>query len=73
MRNETLLQNIAMKIKEKRLQLGLSQEKLAYKVGIDSKYASQIEKGNVNISILVLSKVCYGLGISLSDFFKEIE
>lgn len=53
--------------------MGLSQEKFAYKIGIDRKYASIIEKGEVNISILILKKVCDGLKISLSDFFEEIE
>lgn len=62
-----------MKIKEKRIVMGLSQEKFAYKIGIDRKYASIIEKVEVNISILILKKVCDGLKISLSDFFEEIE
>jgi len=73
MKNEPLLQTISLKIKELRLEKGLSQEKFAYKIGIDRKYASLIEKGNVNVSILILKKVCDGLGISLVDFFKEID
>ncbi|MGB1020592.1 MAG: helix-turn-helix domain-containing protein [Flavobacteriaceae bacterium] len=40
---------------------------------MDRKYASMIEKGEVNISIHILKKVCDGLKISLSDFFGEIE
>lgn len=73
MKKEILLQRVSMKIKEKRIVMGLSQEKFAYKIGIDRKYASIIEKGEVNISILILKKVCDGLKISLSDFFEEIE
>ena len=73
MKKEILFQRVSMKIKEKRIVMGLSQEKFAYKIGIDRKYASIIEKGEVNISILILKKVCDGLKISLSDFFEEIE
>ncbi len=73
MENRPLLQTISLTIKTLRLGKGLSQEKFAYKIGIDRKYASIIEKGNVNVSILILKKVCDGLGISLADFFKEVE
>jgi len=41
-------------------------------VDIDRKYASLIEKGETNLSIIYLKKVCDGLEIKLSDFFNEI-
>lgn len=73
MKKEILLQRLSLIIKEKRIEMGLSQEKFAFKIGIDRKYASMIEKGNVNISILILNKVCKGLNILLSEFLKEVE
>lgn len=73
MKKEILLQRLSLIIKEKRIEMGLSQEKFAFKIGIDRKYASMIEKGNVNISILILNKVCKGLNIPLSEFLKEVE
>ncbi|MGA0896967.1 MAG: helix-turn-helix domain-containing protein [Flavobacteriaceae bacterium] len=51
----------------------LSQEKLAYKIEIDRKYASLIEKGKTNLSVEYLKKICDGLEIKLSDFFRNID
>lgn len=68
-----LLEKISTEIKRLRKQKGLSQESLAFKIDIDRKYASLIEKGNTNLSVNYLKKVCDGLDIKLSDFFKNIE
>lgn len=50
----------------------ISQEKLALKCGIDRKYVNIIEKGNSNISIGMLNKLCDGLEIEIIDFFKRL-
>ncbi|MDG1191938.1 MAG: helix-turn-helix transcriptional regulator [Flavobacteriaceae bacterium] len=68
-----LLEKISTEIKRLRKQKGLSQESLAFKIDIDRKYASLIEKGNTNLSFNYLKKVCDGLDTKLSDFFKNIE
>lgn len=68
-----LLEKISTEIKRLRKQKGLSQESLAFKIDIDRKYASPIEKGNTNLSVNYLKKVCDSLDIKLSDFFKNIE
>lgn len=68
-----LLEKISTEIKRLRKQKELSQENLAFKIDIDRKYASLIEKGNTNLSVNYLKKVCEGLDTKLSDFFKNIE
>ena len=50
----------------------ISQEKLALKCGIDRKYVNIIEKGNSNISIGMLNKLCDGLEVEISDFFTKL-
>ena len=52
---------IGYKIKEKRLDLELSQEQLASKIGIDQSDLSKIERGVGNPSIKMLSKIANGL------------
>jgi len=52
-----------------RKEKNLSQEKLAYKIEIERKYASLIEKRKTNLSVEYLKKICDGLDIKLSDFF----
>ena len=56
---------IGYKIKEKRLELELSQEELASKVGIDQSDLSKIEKGNANPSIKMLYKIVCGLNAKM--------
>ena len=51
----------------------ISQEKLALKCGIDRKYVNIIEKGNSNISIGMLNKLCDGLEVEISDFFTKLD
>ena len=68
-----LLEKISTEIKRLRKQKELSQESLAFKIDIDRKYASLIEKGKTNLIVNYLKKVCDGLDIKLSDFFKNIE
>ena len=57
---------IGYKIKEKRLELNLSQEQLANKVGIDQSDLSKIEKGNANPSIKMIYKIVCGLDSKIS-------
>ena len=56
---------IGYKIKEKRLELELSQEELASKVGIDQSDLSKIEKGNANPSVKMLYKIVCGLNAKM--------
>lgn len=57
-------------IKEKRLSLFMSQEKLAQKAGIDQSDLSKIEKGNANPSVKTLKKISKALGCKLSVTFE---
>lgn len=56
-----------------RQNIGLSQEKLALKIGMDRTYYSSIESGKRNISIINIQKIAHGLNVSLEDLFKETE
>ncbi|MCJ7450021.1 MAG: helix-turn-helix domain-containing protein [Bacteroidales bacterium] len=60
-------------IKELRLQKKISQEKLAFDSDIDRTYISDIEKGDRNVSLLIIYRIAKALQISLSDLFKKIE
>lgn len=60
-----------LRVKELRLEKGLSQEKLANLAGVDRTYMTQVENGKRNISIENIRKVCIALNVSLSDFFAS--
>ena len=66
-------QKIGVRIKELRISLGLSLEKVALKIGMDRTYFSSVEAGKRNISINNLEKIINGLELSFSDFFSGME
>ena len=51
---------------------GLSQEKFALKIEMDRTYFASVEAGRRNISIINIKKIADGLGVSLSEMFREI-
>lgn len=61
---------IGYKIKQRRIELNLSQEELASRVGIDQSDLSKIEKGNANPSIKMLSRIAGGLETKAKIVFE---
>ena len=67
------IKKIAAVIRGQRKKTGLSQEKLAEKAEIDRTYVSMIERGKVNLTLLVAGKIAKALGVSLSSLIKKTE
>ena len=61
---------IGHKIRELRTNAGLSQEQLANDAGIDRSYMGGIERGEHNLSIINLVKICKSLKVKLSFLFE---
>lgn len=60
---------IAQKLKQVRLQKGLSQAGLAEKSGINSNYYAKIERSEIKPSVEILEKIIKALGVKSSDIF----
>ena len=60
-----------LRIKELRLALNLTQEKLSFKANVDKTYLNEVERGKRNISIINLEKVIVALNSSFPDFFNN--
>ncbi len=58
-------------LKRLRLEKGISQESLALSADLDRTYIPSIEKGERNVSIVVVEKLANALNISISEFFKD--
>lgn len=69
-RDKRLIQLISRKIKILRDAKGLTLEEAYFDTGI---HFARIEQGKTNVSITTLSAVCKYLGISLREFFEDIE
>lgn len=63
---------IGERIKEVRLQLGLSQEAVAYKAEIDRTFMNHVENGRRNVSVETLEKIIIaGLETTFQKFFES--
>ena len=60
-----------LRVKELRLKLGLSQEALAYKAGIDRTYMTGVENGKRNVSAKNMDKIIHALELPIPDFFNS--
>ena len=53
-----------------RLRSGLSQEQLAELAGFHPTYVGQVERGEKNLTLESLEKMCRALGVSFSRLFE---
>ena len=65
--------NIGLIVKKYRLKRGLTRQILANKSGISLRYLAQLESGNGNPSISIITDIAYALNISLYQFFSNGE
>jgi transcriptional regulator with XRE-family HTH domain len=64
---------VGARIRELRTELGLTQEKLAFKAEVDKTYLNEVENAKRNVSIINLEKIIRALDKSIEDFFKGIK
>lgn len=65
-------QKVGSRIRELRINAGLSQEKLALAAELDRTYIASVENGKRNISIVNLEKIIKALDSSFSVFFENL-
>lgn len=64
---------VGARIKQLRLGLKLTQEKLAFKAEVDKTYLNEVENGKRNISLINLEKIVKALEVSFEKFFKGVD
>ncbi|MEY4274013.1 MAG: Helix-turn-helix domain [Bacteroidota bacterium] len=69
LKKEELVVKIGTKIREKRIEKGLSIEKLANEAEIESKQLRRIELGKINTSIYQIYNITHTLAIPMRDIF----
>ena len=68
--NGDILVRIGYNIKNMRKLNHIQQKEIATRIGISEKYLIEIEKGKVNVSILILEKIAKTLGIDIKELMK---
>ena len=61
---------VALRVRERRLELGISQEELALRAGLHPTYVSDIERGNRNIAITNVVRLADALQLPVADMFS---
>ncbi|HEY7985328.1 MAG TPA: helix-turn-helix transcriptional regulator [Methylophilaceae bacterium] len=65
--------NIPVAFKRLRLEVGLSQEAMAYKAGLDRTYISMMERGKRSPSFRTIEKISCALGMETSALILALE
>ncbi|WP_217631510.1 helix-turn-helix domain-containing protein [Pedobacter hartonius] len=68
-RDEDLLKRFGEHLRGLREKAGLSQQELALKAGISKNQIGNIERAEVNITLVTANSICQVLEISLSELF----
>lgn len=69
----TLPQRLGKAFRKRRQALGFSQESYADEIGMHRTYYSAIERGEKNLQLDTLERICTGLDVSIWEVFKESE
>jgi transcriptional regulator with XRE-family HTH domain len=64
---------VAAKVRERRLQLGLTQQEVAKRLGITYQHAHKYETGVNKISVGRLFQIAQVLDVEVSYFFRDLE
>lgn len=62
---------LGKRIREERLKLNLTQEKLSESVDISNSYMGQIERGERNVTLDTLIRIANRLGVTIDYLLKE--
>lgn len=64
-----LIKSVGDKIRQRRIELSLSQEILSYDANIPRNQIGRIERGEINTTLITLQKICKALKIDIKDLF----
>ncbi|MBU2740751.1 helix-turn-helix domain-containing protein [Acidithiobacillus albertensis] len=57
-------------VRKVRTAIGLTQEELADRSGLDRSYIGGVERGERNPTLTVIEKIAEGLGVTLAELFS---
>jgi len=72
MKKDPLLKGYGSNVRKARLKLGLTQEGLAEKCGLDFRQIGFIERGELNPTLQTIRKISKGLNIPIHQLFRGL-
>ena len=70
MEKEVLLKKLGERIRQIRIDKGITQVQLAHSIGKDQQSIQRLEAGNINPSYFYLYEIANGLNVSLTEITK---
>lgn len=64
---------LGQRVRKLRLLKNISQEKLAELADLHRTYIGSIERGERNVSLENIQKICDALNLSISEFFQDFK
>lgn len=68
----TTHKKLGQRIYQLRKEKDMTQEDLAFKVGVDRSYMGFLERGEKNATVKILAKIASALKVSLSELFHSV-
>lgn len=63
---------VGQRLRQRRQELGFSQELTSEKAGLHPTYIGQVERGEKNATIESIEKICIALDLPMEDLFNKI-
>lgn len=72
MREEAILRELGSRIRAQRKRIGLTQEELALVAGVDRSYFGAVERGERNITFMVLYRLSVALHCDIAALTQDM-
>ena len=70
MDKDNVLIKFGNKVRQYRLEQGISQEELAFRANLHRTYIGMVERAERNITLVNIEKIANALNININDLFK---
>ena len=70
-RSDNLKPRFAQAVRKRRLELGLTQEELAHKSGLNRSYITDVERGARNLALVNVARLTRALDMTIPEFFRH--
>ncbi len=61
------------RLRDLRLEQGISQEALSHRAGVHRTYIGRLERGESGVTVDMLAAILAALGVSLAEFFRPFD
>lgn len=71
MDKDKILKDLGSKVRDRRIELGISQKELGLRCNKDQQAINRLETGGINPSYIQLLEVCTGLNLTIDELLKK--